>query len=208
MMVEGINEGIILEPEKYKTVLHYIINKCGMKKNVGRTVIHKLLYFSDFNFYELYETSLTGEKYIKYVKGPFSSNFSTFKNELVYEGKIEENKCFEQYRYSSLKEPDISVLTENEIDVIDDVINTISDMTAKEVSDYSHGDLPWSIAEDNEELDYEYVFYRTPEYSVREYNDDEDDLEFYKATQEALDRYDGSKKGMSKEEFLEELASW
>lgn len=34
------------------------------------------------------------------------------------------------------------------------------------------------------------------------------DLEFYKSTQEALDRYDDSKKGMSVEEFLKELDSW
>lgn len=33
-------------------------------------------------------------------------------------------------------------------------------------------------------------------------------LEFYKSTQEALDRYDDSKKGMSVEKFLKELDSW
>ncbi len=35
-----------------------------------------------------------------------------------------------------------------------------------------------------------------------------ENLEFYKATQEALDRYDDSKKGMSVEEFLKELERW
>lgn len=35
-----------------------------------------------------------------------------------------------------------------------------------------------------------------------------DNLEFYKATQEALDRCNDSKKGMSVEEFLKELDSW
>ncbi len=43
-------------------------------------------------------------------------------------------------------------------------------MSAKEVSEYSHGDMPWMIAEDNEDLEYEYVFYRDPEYTVREYD--------------------------------------
>ena len=37
--------------EKFKNVLHYIVYKCGLKNNVGRTVLHKLLYFSDFNYY-------------------------------------------------------------------------------------------------------------------------------------------------------------
>ena len=35
-----------------------------------------------------------------------------------------------------------------------------------------------------------------------------EDLEFYRSTQEALDRYDDSKKGISAEEFLKELDSW
>ena len=35
-----------------------------------------------------------------------------------------------------------------------------------------------------------------------------EDLEFHKSTQEALDRCDDSKKGMSVEEFLKELDSW
>lgn len=35
-----------------------------------------------------------------------------------------------------------------------------------------------------------------------------ENLNYYKATQEALDRCDDSKEGMSVEEFLKELDSW
>lgn len=52
----------------------------------------------------------------------------------------------------------------------------------------------------------------TPDYELLRYihklEKERDDLEFYKATQEAFDRCDDSKKGMSVEEFLEELDSW
>ena len=51
-----------------------------------------------------------------------------------------------------------------------DVIDKLGNYSAKEASNYSHGDMPWMIAEDNDELDYEYVFYRDPEYSVRDYD--------------------------------------
>lgn len=40
------------------------------------------------------------------------------------------------------------------------------------------------------------------------YQKEKEDLEFYKATREAFDRCDDSKKGMSVEEFLKELDSW
>lgn len=45
-------------------------------------------------------------------------------------------------------------------------------------------------------------------YIRNELKKERDNLEFYKATQEALDRCDDSKKGMSVEEFFRELDSW
>ena len=37
--------------------------------------MYKLLYFSDFDFYELYETKMTGETYKKLQRGPAPDNF-------------------------------------------------------------------------------------------------------------------------------------
>ena len=51
--------------EKFKEVLLYILNKVGSKPNIGETVIYKLLYFIDFDFYEKYEEQLIGATYIK-----------------------------------------------------------------------------------------------------------------------------------------------
>lgn len=52
----------------------------------------------------------------------------------------------------------------------------------------------------------------TPDYELLRYihklEKEKEDLEFYKATQEALDRCDDSERGMSVEEFLKELDSW
>jgi len=43
------------EIEKFKEVLLYILGKVGSKPNIGQTVLYKLLYFIDFNYYEKYE---------------------------------------------------------------------------------------------------------------------------------------------------------
>lgn len=58
------------DKDKFKEVLHYIIHKCGAKNNVGKTVLYKLSYFWDFNFFELYERLLTNESYRKLPRGP------------------------------------------------------------------------------------------------------------------------------------------
>ena len=44
-------------------------------------------------------------------------------------------------------------------------------MNTDEISEYSHGDMPWIVAENHEILDYRYVFYRSDKYSVGEYNE-------------------------------------
>ena len=60
---------------KFKEVLLYILSKVGAKPNVGQTVIYKLLYFIDFDFYELYEEQILGLKYIKNTYGPTPTGF-------------------------------------------------------------------------------------------------------------------------------------
>lgn len=42
-------------------------------------------------------------------------------------------------------------------------------MNASQISEYSHNDVPWLTTEDGEIIEYKSVFYRTPQYSVREY---------------------------------------
>ena len=61
-----------------------------------------------------------------------------------------------------------------EIDVIDKVIDSLSVMSAKGISSYSHDDMPWKASKNMEQIDYDLVFYRTAPYSVRTYNDSED----------------------------------
>ena len=39
--------------EKFKQVFLYILKKVGAKPNVGQTVLYKLLYFIDFDYYDL-----------------------------------------------------------------------------------------------------------------------------------------------------------
>ena len=159
---------------KFKTVLSYIINRCENKDNVGKTLICKLLYFSDFDYYEKYETPITNETYLKYERGPYPQHIDEVIKEMVDEGLvIIENKPYYGttiHKHYLQKVPDLSLLNTKELGVINEVIDKLSDLTATEVSRYSHGDMPWMIAEDNEELDYEYVFYRDPEYTVRKYD--------------------------------------
>ena len=161
---------MIYESEKFKAMIHYIIGRCQFKDNLGKNLLFDFLYFSDFDNYEIYEKSISGETYIHRRMGPVPSHFTSVINELIDEGKIEISN-YPKYKYSCLEEPDIRLLSVEELQVIDDTINRISHCLSEGISEYSHGDLPWRLASEGEPLDYESVFYRDPEYSVRDYDD-------------------------------------
>lgn len=163
--------------EKFKEVLLYILNKVGSKPNIGETVLYKLLYFIDFDFYEKYEEQLIGATYIKNHYGPTPVEFKKIVEKMISDEEIfkVEHTYFKypQTKYLPLRRADLSkLIMANEIEVIDDVLNRLSDMNASQISEYSHGDVPWLTTEDQEVIEYESVFYRTPPYSVRTYCED------------------------------------
>jgi len=162
--------------EKFKQVLLYVLDKVGEKKNVGETVLHKLLYFIDFDYYEKYEENLMGSTYIKNHHGPTCNELKSTVEKMQIQGQI---KVFRttyghpQTRYQVLESPNFEFqLSERERKHIDGVLERLSDMNATEIGEYSHGDIPWKSARDGEKLSYESVFYRDDQYSVRDYEDE------------------------------------
>ncbi len=162
--------------EKFKEVLLYILSKVGGKSNVGETVLYKLLYFIDFDFYEKFEEQLIGATYIKNHYGPTPVEFKVVIDEMIKNGEIIKVKDkyfnYPQTKYLPVREPDLTKLKDaRELGHIDEVLARLSGKNAAELSDYSHGDIPWKTAKDGQPLSYESVFYRDERYSVRNYED-------------------------------------
>ena len=79
---------------------------------------------------------------------------------------------YPQTKYLPVRKADLAKLKANEIELIDNILHRLSDMNASQISEYSHNDVPWLTTENQEIIEYESVFYRTPSYSVREYDED------------------------------------
>ena len=164
--------------QKFKEVLLYILNKVGAKSHVGETVLYKLLYFIDFDFYEKYEEQLIGATYKKNTYGPTPVEFMSIVNDMIASQEIEKVKSSfyqkDQKKYLPRRAASLDVLSSSkELALIDDVLNRLGDKNASQISEYSHGDVPWKVTEDMGIIDYETVFYRTPEYSVRSTEDEQ-----------------------------------
>ncbi len=157
-----------MKNKKFIQVLLYVLNKVGGKPNVGLTVLNKLMYFIDFDYFEKYGKSITGITYKKNHHGPtFDFPIEKLENKSIL--KLDEKfKRLPQKKYIALIEPDLSNLSAQEIKHIDNVLNKHSDKTARQIENYSHGDIPWIVTEKGKNIEYEAVFYRDEKYSVRD----------------------------------------
>ena len=159
--------------KKFKEVLLYILGKVGSRPNIGQTALYKLLYFIDFDYYEKYEEQLIGATYIKNTFGPTPISFAKIVREMESEGTLVpvKSKYFEldQTKYVPVKEADVSILKGQELKHIDEEIERLAHLNGRQLSDLSHKDTPWFVAKDKGIIDYEHVFYRPEDTSVREY---------------------------------------
>lgn len=164
---------IELKPKKLRQVLLYISEQVGAKPNVGETVINKLLYFIDFDYYEKYGKSITGLSYIRNHYGPTAHmpTISSTVEQMVKSGELAvvETPYFKhrQRKYLPRQSADLTELDAQELTHIDAELEKLGGMSANELSELSHQDMPWLATKPGNEIDYQLAMYRTSATSVR-----------------------------------------
>lgn len=155
-MTDSHNE---LDEIKYKNVLLYLLEQVGAKPNVGETVLYKLLYFIETNFYLTYGRPLTHESFYKRQYGPVPTHFREITNKMINGGELDSATgnyfMYMQTKYLPRASYSKDAIEKTEAAVIDQVIENLSDMSATELSDLSHRDFPWIEAANGEIINLE-----------------------------------------------------
>ena len=157
------------DKDTYIKLIIHILSKCYTKPHVGKTVICTILYFIDFNYYEMYGTLLTKETYIKSKKGIEPKHFLK-----VTQDMIEKNQLFlrkEPYYNRTIHKYNLTVIpqarfSKKELEIIDLSIERLIDYNASSIAKYARNDSPLNIAKLGDEIDCRYVFSRRKEYSM------------------------------------------
>lgn len=158
---------------KFKETLLYILTKIGAQPNIGETAIYKLLYFIDFDYYEKYGEKLIGATYIKNHYGPTPVEFNEITASMEKAGELEKIKSryfqYQQKKYLPLRKPNFDLFSVREIKLIDKTLEKLAEKNAKELSEYSHKDIPWGISKDGDVINYNLVFQREYPYACYEH---------------------------------------
>lgn len=162
---------IHFDPEKLRNLLLYMLTRCGGKPNVGETVLYKLLYFVDFDSFELRSEPMTGMSYMKLQFGPvpLRRQYLPVIEGMEARGELKIIKQvymgMAQKKYVALADPEIEDFSALELKTINSVIDRFSDMTAGQITAHAHEDVPWQETEAEGVIDYRLVFSRTASYA-------------------------------------------
>jgi len=125
---------------------------------LGAVKLNKLLYYADFKAFRALGESITGATYQNLQEGPAPKEFLAAKEELIDDKAIryEERPYFTrtQKRMIGCREPQMSLFTPGEIEIIMGVIETFREYNATDISALSHLEWGWKLTETGEEIHY------------------------------------------------------
>jgi uncharacterized phage-associated protein len=136
---------------KLKNIILYFIDKCG---GVFNTKMNKLLFYADFLSYKLRGVGMSGLAYRAIQYGPVPSQWN-----LVY-GSIDDINS-EIVAFSSGNsgeklcseiQPDMSALSQEEIEILDAVLQRFKTATSNDISAASHEENAWKDYVDTKDL--------------------------------------------------------
>lgn len=154
-----------INDKKYQDTILYLCHKLGGELR-GKKKLAKLLYFADFDFYEKYERSITGDIYRAFPMGPLPTSLDDITGELVSKKKmsIQQDEIREGYnpaeKYICHVGLEESSLDMDERKMLDRIILKYGHLNGKELEELSHAEAPYIATPLREEIPYELTFYR------------------------------------------------
>ncbi len=163
-----------INEKKYKNLILFFANKIK-NGTLGKLKIMKLLYFLDFDYFEKYGKSITGDEYLRFDYGPVPRTAKRILEKMNGNDiKIINKKVAFGYNDRQLIEPlkdfDMSLFSKEELLMMQETAGKWEKFSGTEMKIASHGEAPWIATKPNDVIDYNLAYYRN-KYGEMDKND-------------------------------------
>ncbi len=163
--------------EKMRQVILYFIHH-GDPETLGKTKLMKLLYYADFDHFELHDEPITGAVYRRLRQGPVATDVFALLGQMAKLGDIDitsiNTPSYQREKYKALRPFSPALFSDDEMSTLKAVANRWHTVKMTDIVAASHDDPPWNAVGDNEEIPYYLVYYRNT-YGELSLSDDEVD---------------------------------
>ncbi len=161
-----------MDKTKFKNVILYFTSRAGDAGLQGKVKLAKLLYFADFDFFELYERPLTGAIYRALRMGPCPEKLDAVLDEMIKGDKTLAVDRVEGgytnplviFRASALIKPE-KIFKKEELEMLGFVYHKYSQFNGRELHDISSQEAPFNAVVQGEVMPYELSFYRGKDFA-------------------------------------------
>ena len=140
--------------DKFTALVHFLIAECENPARLGAIRLNKALWYSDMVSFRVNGAPITDSKYIKHKMEPVPAKIRAALDNLKAGGKIfiqEPKAPYEQKKFVSLVEPDVSCLSDEDKHVAKHALSVVVGHTASVISESTH-DIVWEAAREGEEV--------------------------------------------------------
>lgn len=164
---DGISvfKDIIASTEKYKQmILNCLLYGTDSDGKITKTKLAKLVYLSDFIWYYLHSSPMSGMAYRKLPRGPVADVYFRALDEMEEDGMIVREPKGRAILFSMIeKDAPVSKLTNEEVDLIKKIGSTWKNKSTDDIVKFTHAQLPWQICRDGEVIPYGLITQEEPE---------------------------------------------
>jgi len=149
---------------KLAHMLLYVAEKVEGDPRAGKTKLHKILFFSDFEAFRRTGESISGEHYVKYDQGPFLKPLDSTVNKMANAGLAEwaPPNEWQETRLVPRAKADLSILTDLDRQILSSNVKRFWGMSAGGVSNLSHRLFGWQTTPNGHEIPYNSAYVGDP----------------------------------------------
>ena len=162
---------MLLRKKKYEQVILYLCRKLGGEIR-GKKKLAKLLYYVDFDFFEKYQKSITGDVYKAYPKGPLPITLNEIVDEMCSKNVLKKDviqEWGEEYAptevYQCVADPNVAIFEAKELGMLDRIAKRYGSLNGEQLAELSHAEAPYTATEPYQEIPYEFTYYRGTDFS-------------------------------------------
>ena len=148
--------------EKLKNLILYLVKRLD---GVLKVKLNKLLWYCDFLYFKESSVSITGAQYVRIKLGQVPDHYELIFANMIHEGLVDKNEIPFQTKdgtqqgeeFTTLVEPDKSLFTGEEIQVMDFIADIFREDTSTSIMEKSHREAAYKKCEDGDTISYEYA---------------------------------------------------
>ena len=149
---------IELNEEKFRELVLHVCGRSQDDPRFGVTKLNKLLFYMDFGSYRLLGAPITGATYQHLPNGPAARQLPDARKHLLDCGdaarEYHPNFSGTQERLVPQRKANLSLFSQDELAIVDDVLDEFWTFNARRISEYSHQEWGWRVTKDLEDIPY------------------------------------------------------